>query len=447
MVLLGSLAVIGSAGAEEVLEPPNVVVPPPNEAVPPPNETVPPPDEAVPPANETVPPANETPPPPNEAVPPPSFVVPPSRYEQVSPLLAGALPREEFVPSPGTEESPFQYGPLTLRPHMFYRFLYGTGILSSPGHPQKTTINTISPGLLAEIGSHWILDYTPTWHVYSNHSFRDTFRHDVALEGHTVYEEWELRLFQSYLALDTPLIETGQQTDRQMYLTTLQAKYHFGSKMTLEMAGSQDIRDAPGIRVTRDWSTLDWLNCQFQPEFGAALGIGVGYVNTHPGFDQTYEQYQGRVTWQVTPKISLIVRGGLEDRQSRVPGSVPTMNLIGAALIQYQLSTATALSLRADRTVVQSLLTNQVIEVTNFSVALTQQLLERLYFNLETGYDYDRYSFGRRDNHVFVDTRLISPFLKRGTLAAFYRFVDDDSTQIGFGFVSHQFGIEFQYRY
>jgi hypothetical protein len=53
----------------------------------------------------------------------------------------------------------------------------------------------------------------------------------------------------------------------------------------------------------------------------------------------------------------------------------------------------------------------------------------------------------RRDEYYFVNVRLSSNFLKRGTVAAFYQFTSNSSSQGGFGYSSNQTGFEIGYRY
>ena len=57
--------------------------------------------------------------------------------------------------------TPFHWGPVDMRPHFLYRFLYGNGIPAQPGKDTKTVINQVSPGVSLQLGSHWSLDYTP----------------------------------------------------------------------------------------------------------------------------------------------------------------------------------------------------------------------------------------------------------------------------------------------
>ncbi len=83
-----------------------------------------------------------------------------------------------FIPATEVQRSDvpnlLRDGPLTFRPHFDLQYLYGTGIESSPSISGKTSIYTISPGMLLEYGQHWALDYTPTITLYSNDKFKNT---------------------------------------------------------------------------------------------------------------------------------------------------------------------------------------------------------------------------------------------------------------------------------
>src|SRR5271165_1505478 len=77
---------------------------------------------------------NATPPPQQQAVPLPAPPAPLYGTGVISPPAA----------APGTpiESTPFQWGPVNVRPHLLYRFLYGDGVQSAPGQPRTTAINS-----------------------------------------------------------------------------------------------------------------------------------------------------------------------------------------------------------------------------------------------------------------------------------------------------------------
>ena len=93
--------------------------------------------------------------------------------------LNDSLLEAGLSPSATALTSPLQWASIAVRPHLHYRYLYGDGIRSGPGQQTKTTIQTISPGVLFEIGSRWSLDYTATQYYYSKDNFRDRLDHSA----------------------------------------------------------------------------------------------------------------------------------------------------------------------------------------------------------------------------------------------------------------------------
>src|SRR5580692_4626520 len=58
--------------------------------------------------------------------------------------------------APGQYE-PFKWDQLVFRPHADYQFTDAYGILAAPSNRVDTTIQTISPGILVNLGPHWAL--------------------------------------------------------------------------------------------------------------------------------------------------------------------------------------------------------------------------------------------------------------------------------------------------
>ena len=365
-----------------------------------------------------------------------------------------ALPSIGAISDVTQEPSPFQWGPVTLQPRVSYRFLYGDGIQATPGDRSKTAIHEIAPGLRFGLGSHWILDYTPTWTFYSNKNFRDNLGHAVGLTGGGVYGDWVLGLSQSYGCSDTPLIETGRQTSQETFSTALTASHRFSPELSLDLSLNQNLRFVEAFAGSREWSTMDWLNYQVWPRFTVAVGAGFGYVDVDRSPDETYEQYQGRISWRATDKISLQIHGGVEDRQFVSGGAGDLVNPIFGASVQYQPFEATGLSFSAKRAVNASFFQDEVTETTSLSATLSQRLLGKLMLSLGGGHSTVRYvaatssvSAGRHDDNYSFDARLASPFLKRGSVEVFYQYADNVSNEPAFSYTSHQVGIQVQYRF
>ena len=357
------------------------------------------------------------------------------------------------TPVAQTESEPFRLGPLTLRPHPYYQFLYGSGILVATNQPVNTTIQQISPGFLIDVGSHLTLDCTPTWTLYSNKKFNDTFENAAGLTWGGAYNSWVFGVSQSYAASSAPTIQTGTQTSQENYLTAVSASYNFNSKMSMDLAANQNFNFADQLESYREWSTLDWLNYQFWPRLGVAAGVGLGYDDVPSSPDMLFEQYQGRVQWRATDKISFQLHGGVEDRQFHGGGQSDLISPVFDGTIQYQPFEVTKLSLSAQRSVSPSFFQDQTTENTSFSGDLNQRLLGNFYLDFNGGYQVTKYTtsasnvaVNRKDDYYFLNAKISCNLLKRGTIAAFCQ-LGDNSSSAGYGFESRQFGVQIGYSY
>jgi hypothetical protein len=384
--------------------------------------------------------------------PPPSVSVTPPAVQEAPPGEMQVFSPENPLSKFPDETQPLQLGPVTLRPHAFYQFVYGDGIQSSPGQQHDTIVQTFAPGLLLVLSPRWTLDYTPTFTFYSDKSFSDTVGQSVILTGGASYENWNFGLSQSYTHTSEPQVQTGTQTSQDDYLTALTASCPLNSKMSVDLALNQDLNFPSGFQSSKTWSTLDWLNYEFWPRLTAGVGAGAGYVNASPNF--VFEQLQGRVGWRATDKISFQVSGGGEFTQVTDDSSDPLINPIVGALIQYQPFEQTKISLGANRVVSPSYYDNQLLVTTSVNGDLRQRLFGKLYLDVNAGYYWNNYTSlasgvaaNSAEEYYAVNVQLSATILKRGTIAVFYNYSDNSSSQPGLSYTSNQVGFNVGYRY
>ena len=153
---------------------------------------------------------------------PPQYSVPPPALQEAQNNGMQVFNPEAPFLKMLQNDNPFQWGPVSFHPSLSYQFLYGTGIQSSPGNNAATILQTVSPNFLFIIGSHWTLDYSPSWTFYSSSQFQDTLSHTATLSWGMSYEDWVLGFSQGYSRSDAPSVETGGQTEQESYTTAHQ---------------------------------------------------------------------------------------------------------------------------------------------------------------------------------------------------------------------------------
>ena len=378
----------------------------------------------------------------------------PQPPDQTPPALQQVSEMDVFATAPQTVTQPFKAGPFTLRPHPYYQFLYADGLQYNTNLMTHSTVQTISPGALLEIGSHWTVDYSPFWTFYSSPHLSDNFGQTAALVGGAGYTDWVLGLKQTFSDVSAVTATTAGQTRTKDYNTGLTGAYTMNSKMSLDLAANQDIVSADQLASYNEWSTMNWLNYQFWPRLNAAVGAGGGYDNESASPDMSFEQFQGRVNWRATDKLGFQLHGGVEVRQFLSGGQSPLVNPIFDGTIQYQPFEQTKISVTGSRVVGSSILANEVTETTSVLAGLNQRLLGKLFLDLNGGYQLVKYipsgtATGpeRRDNYYTFNARLGCAFLKRGTVAVFYQLNQDNSNDNGFSFTSHQVGFQIGFAY
>ena len=378
----------------------------------------------------------------------------PQPPDQTPPAMQQTNEMNVFATAPQTESEPLKWGPVTLRPHPYYQFLYADGLQFNTNQVAHSIIQTISPGALLEIGQHWTIDYSPLWTFYSNKQFSDNFGQTASLVGGTTYNDWILGLIQIYSDISALSAATASQTRTETYNTALNGSYTMNSKMSLDLALNQNIVSVDQFSSYSEWSTMDWLNYQFWPRLNAALGAGGGYDDETSSPDMTFEQFQGRVNWRATDKIGFQLHGGVEVRQFLSGGASPLVNPVFDASVQYQPFEQTRISISGQRTVASSYLQDQVTETTGVSADLNQRLLGKLFLDLNGGYQLAKYvssvntsNSNREDDFYSFNVRLSRVFLKRGTIAVLYQLSKDNSSLPGYSFTSHQVGFQIGYTY
>jgi hypothetical protein len=363
----------------------------------------------------------------------------------------------------------FQYGPVTLHPHVSYSFQDASGVQSAPGQSQDVISQTISPGLTANLGRHWTVDYTPALNFYSGGNLKQSLDQSVSLNGATRYEDWSLSLSQSFNTSSDPTIQTAAQTSQQSYGTGLSAAYAFNDKWVATFGLDQNINLVSGFQNSYAWSTQAGVSYQFSPRLNAGFSFAGGYTavsdsssstNAQTNPDSVNESFQANGGWRVTDKISVQANVGLEDQQFLAAGYQDSLSPIFGASIQYQPFLVTQIALSASRSTGASdyFIQAQTSDTTTVSLTLTQRILVKYHLNVGLSYGQTQYtttlstkdfSLGnaRTDNQYSFSAGFGRNFLKHGNWLVTYAYNDNQSTDGGFGQRSNQVGFQVGFSY
>jgi hypothetical protein len=321
---------------------------------------------------------------------------------------------------------------------------------------------------LFDLGSHWKLDYAPSYAVYSSPEFRNALAESLILSGTTTYDNWAFSFAQTYAYSDSPLIETGTQTAQEAYGTSIRAAYQMGSKLSLQLGANQNFSFADQFDNIRAWTGSSGLNYQFAPQFGMGVSLGGGYTDVSMGSSMPSETIQGTMNFRPGKKLSLVLSGGVEDLQFVHPSAPSLLTPIFSGSFRYQILPGMTVSLSGSRSENPSYFGNQVEVATSFGASIQQQLSKKISFALNAGYSTEpltsivpgplpQYFFGapprsdlsvdRQNTTTSYGANLSYAIVKRGSISVFYSINQNNSSQANYSYSSSQIGFSLSYRY
>jgi hypothetical protein len=262
-------------------------------------------------------------------------------------------------------ENKFHYGfRLTLRG------VYDDNIFLSDTFKEHDYYFAIEPGLtigygdIVERQENYIrLDYAPSIFLFADHSESNSAQHLIRLEGQHRFSKLTLTFSQDVQILDgtnlsavgtgsTPSInlDAGGTAAVDVYNSIVNFAYELSGKTFLSGGLTFGVWDYQNNLIS---SSSFSGNLYFNYNYSPKLVIGVGGVGGYnwvdsPSPNETFEQANVRVTYQLTGKISLNASAGLEFRQSEDNSSDRTSPVyeLGAS---YQPFDGTTISLRGSR--------------------------------------------------------------------------------------------------
>ena len=357
--------------------------------------------------------------------------------------------------SPKSREStPLQVGPVLLRPSINYKYTDANNLLRSVGNEQDSEIQDISLNLIFDYQALWTFTYRPTWTYFSNATFNDTDSHSANFSSNFEVADWRIRFNQTYKDSYYSLVQTGSQTQQEIFGTTLSASRQLNSTWYLDLSGDQDLSSTSGFSDANESSISGWLRHQASSAVDSSIGLTWGYADVDLGLNTEYTQLLLRFGFNPSEKLRVSLLGGIDSREIDEPGFDKEENPTYDASLQYQPFDYTTIGINLSRGIRASYFSNFNNETEALTLSLNQRLLGR--FNLTVSFgerssDYlgllDNFVVGRADDYDSFLVDLSTQLVNRINVSVFYRKNENSTNTNGFGFSSDQSGFSIGYRY
>lgn len=379
---------------------------------------------------------------------------PASRLNQTTPLSS--------ITSAFSNPGPmWEFGAIAIRPHMSYDLVYGSGLLRVPGAEEKTTVQTLKPGLLLEFGSRTNADYTLSRTIYRSRGLADSTDHSFSAKTGVAHDTMKIALAGAYGTTTTILAETGGQTRDETYSTSGTFAHALGSRSEIETDLSHIVRSAAPVTDSPSWrgsdwtlwSTSTWLKYSLSKKLSTAAGFAAGYDEIKDAPDMSHVEPQVQVAWRPTNKIALTAESGLELRRSRATVSHTQKNGRYRALLSYSPIPTTTLSVGASRSIEPSYFGGETSLTSGWNASVQQRLLSKLSFSANVSQRKSTYVSSssaistRNDRYDSYNLALSLRVLSRGSIGLFYQRSKNHSSTAAYEFTSEQVGGNVAYNF
>ncbi|MGE5214056.1 MAG: hypothetical protein ACM3NN_10240 [Nitrospirota bacterium] len=373
-------------------------------------------------------------------------------------------------------------GPPSGEPRRFHyglmftvRGVWDDNIFLSHDHKTSDYYFAIEPQLTLGFGdmngrsrSYLRLDYMPSAILYVDHSDEDAFNQLIHLEGGYNTGRLRLSLFEDIALLESANLNsfidtTGlwANTDANapsrinIFNTRASAEYDLTGKIFLRGELGSPIYVYPDHISDYTLSGGLYLYYRWLPKVSVGVGgtFGYNWVD-EPTPNQTFEQVNLRLSYEVTAKLGLYASGGVEFRQfdgNRDTYDTPVFE-VGLTYNPFDGSTFT---LAAGRRIYNSgFEPGQDFTDTYVVGRFQQRLFHRLYFGLGAGYENADYFAAvrnldapRNDDYWFIEPSLDVLITRWLSAGVYYLHREDISNVDFFSFDDNQVGVRATIRF
>jgi len=317
--------------------------------------------------------------------------------------------------------------------------------------------------------SYLRLDYMPSGILYVDHSDQNAFDQVIHLEGGYSSGRWTFTLAEDIALLESANFnsffdttglwantDAGGRTRVNIFNTRARADYQLTGKVFLQGEFDSSIYFYPDHISDYMISTGLYVYYSWLPKVSVGIGGTFGYDWVDdPTANQTFEQVNARLNYEVTSKFFLYASAGVEFRQFDGNRGTYTSPVFEVGSI-YTPFSGTTITFAAGRRIYNSgYLANQDFGGTYVMGRFQQRLFRRFYFGLGAGYENSDYiatdrdvSATRNDDYWFVEPSLDVLITRWLSAGVYYLHREDISNNNdSFSFDDNQVGVRATVRF
>ncbi|MGZ5545390.1 MAG: hypothetical protein ACXWIU_12000 [Limisphaerales bacterium] len=300
--------------------------------------------------------------------------------------------------------------------------------------------------------SYLRLDYMPSAILFTDQSGQDAFNNLINISAGYSTGRLTLTLNESIALLQSANLNSFYDTTGlwantdasgptrvNIFYTSLIANYALTPKISLQGEFSSPSYAYPGNISDYTIAGGLYLYYNWTPKLSVGIGGTFGYTWVDdPSTNQTFEQINLRLNYEVTAKLNLYASAGVEFRQFDGNRDTYDSPVFGIGVAYHPFS-GTNISLAAGRVIYPSgYVSNQDFGATYVAARIQQRLFHRFYLGLGGGYEWSDYistdrdvSATRNDNYWFIEPSL-DVLITRWLSAGVYYLHRQDSSNVNF---------------
>jgi hypothetical protein len=350
------------------------------------------------------------------------------------------------------------------------RSVYDDNINLSQANRIADFYTAIEPSIVLGVGdkgqqeNYLGLAYTASLFLFADHTEDNALQHLVRMEGQYRINRLTLNLSQVVQIIDGTDVSVANaaggfdqrvnldvagRTRANIYTTHLAAAYDLTGKTFLSAGADYSATDYDTLIGSDVVSANLFLNYNYSPKLVVGVGGIAGYNRVDaPSPDQSFEQVNARLSYQVTGKIDLAASCGVEFRDFEDQGQSQHVSPVFELGLNYLPFDGTRVSIAANRgTQNSAVLAGQDYATTNFTATVQQRLFSRFYLTLSAGYQNSDYfsaeangTSNRGDDYYFIEPAVSARITRYWTAGAYYQHRENSSSLDAFSFYDNQVG-------